>query len=126
MRGRKYWLQVVAVVFLVPGTLHAGNGNAKISFKLSHGYAVVVRGSIGGLEKLNFVIDTGAVPSVVDRRIADKLRLSGTPESFSLFSQNIEVQRVVLPSLQLGPLRVESVQVGESQTERRRPWSKTT
>ena len=41
-----------------------------IPFALHRGFAIVVRGSIGTAKNLNFLIDTGVSPSVVDRRVA--------------------------------------------------------
>jgi hypothetical protein len=38
----------------------------KIPFKLFGKYLVVVEGSIGGLKKKNFLIDTGTNPTIVD------------------------------------------------------------
>jgi predicted aspartyl protease len=87
-----------------------GKGDA-LTFKLYRGYTVVVRGSIGGLEKLRFLIDTGAVPSIVDRRIAHKLRLVGAKERVYVYNQNLETQGVVVPSVELGPIRTESLHV---------------
>ena len=42
------------------------NARNEVPFKLYRGYVIVVRGSIGNLKNLNFLIDTGAVPSVLD------------------------------------------------------------
>jgi predicted aspartyl protease len=64
---------------------------------------------MGGLEKLKFLIDTGAVPSVVDRRIAHKLRLVGARNQVSVYNQNLETQEVVVPSVELGPIRTASL-----------------
>ena len=55
----------------------AADSPNEVPFKLYRGYVIVVRGSIGGLKNLNFLVDTGAVPSVVDARIARKLHLRG-------------------------------------------------
>jgi hypothetical protein len=43
---------------------------------LQWGYLVIVEGSIGNLGKLNFVVDSGAYPSVVDQKIAHGLGLA--------------------------------------------------
>jgi predicted aspartyl protease len=110
MKGPKYGSLILASL-LISQTLLAADGPVEVPFKLYRGYAIVARGSIAGLEKLNFLIDTGAVPSVVDRRIAHKLKLSGSAESLSVFSQNVHAQRVVLPDLQIGPVRAERLPV---------------
>jgi len=87
----------------------APRGHLELPFKLYTNHVIVVRGSLGELGQLNFLIDTGANPSAVDRRIAKKLGLTGEVGKLGLFNQNVEVERVVLPSLQLGPIRTESL-----------------
>jgi predicted aspartyl protease len=110
MKGPKHGSLILASL-LISQTLLAADGPVEVPFKLYRGYAIVARGSIAGLEKLNFLIDTGAVPSVVDRQIAHKLKLSGSVESLSVFSQNVQARRVVLPDLTLGPIRAERLPV---------------
>lgn len=100
-----------SVALLVSTTLIAKDEPRQIPFKLYHGYTVVAQGSIGKLGKLNFLIDTGAVPSVIDERVARRLRLAGKAESLSVFSQSVEARRVVVPELQLGPVRAETLPV---------------
>jgi hypothetical protein len=82
---------------------------AEIPFKLYRGYLIVVQGSLGALEGLNFLIDTGVNPTAVDSKIANKLRLTGPTHKLALFNQNTDVGQVVLPSLQIGPIRAESL-----------------
>ncbi len=99
---------------LAVGGVRGGENQGKgrdLTLKLYAGYTIVVRGSIGGLEKLKFLIDTGAVPSVVDRRIAHRLRLVGPKDRVSVYNQNVETQVVVVPSVELGPIRAESLPV---------------
>ena len=55
----------------------APKGPTEVRFELYLGYTIVAKGSMGGLQKLNFIIDTGAVPSVVDARVAPQARLGG-------------------------------------------------
>jgi len=81
----------------------------EMPFKLRGNHLIVVQGSLGDFERLNLLIDTGANPSAVDRKIAKKLGLQGTAGKLTLFNQNTNIERVVLPSLQLGPIRATSL-----------------
>lgn len=104
-------LGFVAVSLLVSTGVSATEPGQEIPFKLYRGYTIVTQGSVGRLHKLNFLIDTGAVPSVIDRRIALKLRLAGHEESLSVFDRNVSAQRVTVSDIQLGPVRAESLSV---------------
>jgi hypothetical protein len=83
----------------------------KVPIRLYWGYAVVVEGSIGNMRKLNFLVDTGAYPSVVDQTIAHNLRLAELPSRVNLSKKSMEARLVVLPSLSLGPVHAESLPV---------------
>ena len=104
-------LLILAGLPVVARSLPVANPGANLPFKLYRGYTIVARGSIAGLKHLNFIIDTGAVPSVVDLKVARKLRLQGQVEPLSLFSQTIETRRVTLPGLELGPIDTGPLQV---------------
>ena len=82
---------------------------AQIPFKLFEDYLIVVKGTLGSLKDRNFLIDTGANPSAIDRRMARKLGLSGRSGRLALYGQDIDVERVVLPHLTVGPIEVESL-----------------
>jgi predicted aspartyl protease len=82
-----------------------------LPFRLTWGYLVVVEGSIGKLQKLHFLVDTGASPSVVDQRIAHTLGLSTQPARVTLSNTSIPTRLVVLSSLLMGPVRVDSLPV---------------
>lgn len=98
MKGLTRGLSVLVGLLLVFGRVPATKNRAELPMKLYHGYTIVAQGSIGSLKKLNFLIDTGAVPSVVAQRIARKLALRGTVDKVTVFSQTLQTQRVVLPS----------------------------
>jgi predicted aspartyl protease len=83
----------------------------KLPFHLHWGYLVLVEGSIGNAQKLHFLIDTGASPSVVDQKIAHTLGLTEKPARVTLSNSSVQTRLVVLPSLLMGPVRVESLPV---------------
>ena len=82
---------------------------ASLPFVLHRGFTLVVRGSIGGIKGLNFIIDTGAVPSVVDSRLSRRLGLEGQPDQVTVFSRTVAAQRVVLPEVVVGPIHAARV-----------------
>ena len=88
------------------GVLAAVNTN-EIPFKLRRAYTIVARGSIGNLKNLNFLIDTGAVPSILDGRIAKKLRLTGAVGQLSIFTKELDAERVTMRDVNLGPLHAD-------------------
>jgi Aspartyl protease len=81
----------------------------EVPFKLYRGYVIVVRGSIGGLKNLNLLLDTGAVPSVLDSRIARKLRLRGQPRQIDVPNKKLATERVTVPEINVGPLGVHNL-----------------
>lgn len=81
----------------------------EIPFRLLRKYLIVVQGSLGGVDGLNFLVDTGANPTAVDQRFAIKLGLKGQRKKVELLDQSMTVGEAVLPALQLGPIRSESL-----------------
>lgn len=80
----------------------------ELRFKLYRNYLIVVQGTLGWLEGLNFLVDTGANPTAVDQKIAKKLGLKGQSKNLQLLDGSERVEEVGLPTLQLGPIRAES------------------
>jgi Aspartyl protease len=89
----------------------AGPGHREIPFQEYRSYLIVVQGSLGDTQRLNFIIDTGTHPSVIDSRIAQKLHMVGEVGRLAVHNQIVEVQQAVLPSLKIGPLRAEFLPV---------------
>jgi predicted aspartyl protease len=92
---------------------HAGqdSGNATLNIEIVSGYLVIVRGRIQNFNGLKFIVDTGVTNTVIDRKLADKLRLrrsEGTVLSFAGFKS---VQQATIGSLQVGPIRATGLQV---------------
>ena len=86
-------------------------GHYEIPFQTYRDYLIVVQGSLGDTRRLNFIIDTGTNPSVVDSRIAQKLHMTGVGAKLGVHNQVVEVQKAVVPSLQIGALRAKFLPV---------------
>jgi predicted aspartyl protease len=83
-----------------------------IRFDLYQGYFMVAHGSIGPLKNLNFFLDTGTAPSVLDSRIARKLDLKGEEStSIAVLGGRTQGGQANLPSIVLGPLKRANLQV---------------
>jgi predicted aspartyl protease len=82
-----------------------------VPFGLYHDYLIVVRGSAGGLKGLNFLVDTGASPTVLDPRVARKLHLQETPASIAVIGGHVQAEQATVPSLSLGPAHRENLPV---------------
>jgi len=107
-------LFLLSVVLLCIHALNAqetGLNDRVLPVYLVNDYMVIVRGSIGGIEKRNLLIDTGANPTVITRDLAKKLHLSGSTEQFQAVGLNMNSQVVSLPSLQVGPIQVQNLRV---------------
>ena len=85
---------------------------SELPFHLYWNYLVVVEGSIGDWNKRNFLIDTGANPSMLDQRIADRLGLNGPAEKLPVLNGEVNIRRVSVPALRLGPLTRDTVEMG--------------
>lgn len=81
-----------------------------VPLRLGRGFLPIVRGTIGGVEE-NLAIDTGTARSVIDRGIADRLRLSPSRDEMLVFGERVEAETVLLPSLNFGPVRAAGVRV---------------
>ena len=102
---------IVASV-LVSGATRASTGTiAEVPFEL-YQHFVVTKGSIGGLNGRNLLIDTGTIPSMVDTRIARKLNLQAEPSLLVAFGQQVRIQSATLDGFQIGSLQSGPVSAG--------------
>jgi hypothetical protein len=80
-----------------------------IPAKLYHGYLMVVQGTIGNLGKRNLAIDTGAMPSVLDRELAKKLHLVAKREQLRVVDRNLKSEAASVPDIAIGSLHASNV-----------------
>ena len=115
----RWLLSLACVCLFFPSVLQADDQpklseNASVSklpFRLSSGYLIQVEGRIGDQTNLKFFLDTGASISMVDQRIAAKLKLGAhTAQSFN-FDRNLKWETATVPEVQFGPIRADNVVV---------------
>ena len=101
---------------------HAADKSGEIPFKLVQGFAIVVRGEIGPMHDLNFLLDTGAVPSVLSQRASSQLGLRGLKGSLTVLDKDTQAEYVDVQGLKLGwvsPDRLPMVVVDLARLEQR-------
>lgn len=103
---------VVAAVLLSGTPLLATEGVAEVPFELHQHHLIVTKGSIGPLNDLSLLIDTGTIPSVVDDRIARKLHLQAEPSMLVAFGRVVQVRSAVVDGIRMGSLQTGSIPVG--------------
>ena len=86
-------------------------GQCELPFRTYRDYIVVVQGSLGAKLRRNLIIDTGTDPSVIDRRVAQELRMAGTAGTLAVHDRVVDAEQAVLSSVRIGTLRAESLPV---------------
>jgi predicted aspartyl protease len=84
---------------------------SEIPFELLNDHLIIVKGTIGSIENVNIMLDTGKSPTAISKETAEQLNLQGNREALVMSNGTIEVQSVVLPDIQIGPLHAESFKV---------------
>jgi predicted aspartyl protease len=88
-----------------------GQKQTELPFRLIDGWAVLVQGTLGGVPNRAILIDTGAVPSVISKEMAKKLGLLGSAEQVSVMNRAIDVERVRVPKVQVGPVAADAFEM---------------
>jgi predicted aspartyl protease len=99
---------VVICSTLVPASA-VGQKPTEVPFRLIDGWAVVVQGTLGDVPNRTILIDTGAVPSAISQKAAKSLGLLGSAEQVSVMNRSIQVERVRVPNVQVGPVAAQAV-----------------
>jgi predicted aspartyl protease len=117
----RHWLlfagrAVLVLAIISPSQLYAQDlGKSAVSptmpFELVSDFLVIVKGQIGDLDGLKFILDTGATRSVIDRKVAEKLGLQRRAGQVMNFDRYIPVEWADIPELRVGPIRGEAVRV---------------
>ena len=98
--------QIVSCLVLAVGVRAPLAGEpGEVPIRIHQGHLVVARGSIGSLTGLQLLVDTGSMPSVVDVRVARKLRLQTRPTTFIAFGKTVRAETALLEGFAIGPLR---------------------
>ena len=100
------WLELVGLTALTAWA--QGPGPTSIPIRLKDGYLVVAKGSVGSLDNLTFLVDTGTSRTLIDSRIAKQLQLAAVAHSLTVFDHEVEVKLVELPDLRLGAIHALS------------------
>jgi hypothetical protein len=83
-------------------SLHGNRPAGHMPFELLEQHLIVVKGSVAGVRHLNLLIDTGTIPSVLDARIARRLRLQPEPSQVVAFGQTVRSRSASLTGLRIG------------------------
>lgn len=108
---------LLALAVTLPGTRPVTSGsNADIRgnelpMEVHNGYLIVVEGSIGRLQGLKFLLDTGVTRSVVDQRVANKLDLPRWTGTLINFDKTVRIESCQVPELAFGPEYASNVKM---------------
>ena len=80
-----------------------------LPFRLSDGYLILVEGQIGALKNLKFILDTGATISIVDSKLASKLKLKRQPTESFTFDRKLSWEQASFPEIQFGPIKATNI-----------------
>jgi hypothetical protein len=83
------WLILFVLIFDPCLPVLLAESQPEISFKLYDGFAIVIRGSIANEANLNLMVDTGAVPTAINQRLARKLKMMGSREDIAVVNERI-------------------------------------
>ena len=86
----------------------------EVPFELYQHHLIVTKGSIGPLNGLSLLIDTGTIPSSVDDRIARKLHVQAEPSTLVAFGQRVSIQSAMFDGLRIGARQPGPVPAGIS------------
>jgi predicted aspartyl protease len=113
MRGRSFCLLsfLMLLALAVEPSARGYTDGKPLRFDLYRGYLIVARGSVGSQKDLNFLLDTGANPTVLDRRVVQKLHLQEAPGVLAGINGRVQAGQATVPNLQFGPIQRDDLAV---------------
>jgi hypothetical protein len=81
----------------------------EIPFDLYNGNLIIVKATVGTFKNVNLILDTGTSPSAISQVLADRLNVQGKAVLLQTLNGTIQVQSVMLPRIQIGPLHADSI-----------------
>jgi predicted aspartyl protease len=79
------------------------SARSTLPFSLYRGYLVVFEGRIATLKGMRFLLDSGVTHSVIDRKLAERLGLSGPPANMANFDRVVSASWATVPEIEFGP-----------------------
>ena len=79
----------------------------EVPFKLVQGFGIVVQGQIGAMHDMNFLLDTGAVPSVLGQRAASQIGIWGAKGSLTVLNKDSQAEYVTVDEVELSWIRAD-------------------
>jgi predicted aspartyl protease len=117
MGHRSFWTLIVILGIAAGHSLAWGSHESEqsdqntVRFDLYREYLIVARGAAGPLKGLNFLIDTGASPTILDPRLARKLHLEQHPARIAVLVGDVSAGQAIVPSLDFGPIQKNNLTV---------------
>jgi predicted aspartyl protease len=115
------WMRIASGTILVLGMISTSPTRAQdvvgssvsltMPFELVSGFLVVVNGQIGNLRDMRFILDTGATSSVIDVKVADRLRSPRSAGKVMNFDRRIPVEWTEIPEFRVGPIVAKALRV---------------
>lgn len=102
-------LSIVLVFSCSSVRARSGDTQYVMGFKIYGQQLIVVQGVIGSFPKRNFIIDTGAYPTVIDRDLTQRLSLTGHQEQIDTVDRTLSGAGVTISDIEVGPIHATKV-----------------
>jgi predicted aspartyl protease len=101
------WRCCLAILYMILQPV--ARSQTVVPFRLIDGWAIVLEGTLAGKQHQQILIDTGAVPSAINIRVARRLGLSGPAQKLSLMNRAMQVEKVRVANVEVGTVAAEAL-----------------